>query len=111
MIIGFLEKNECSATFTEHFLCTQNFSISLVYMFTLICEGSFPFRRCQSAYREMSLIIISAIQLKGIQEVNILKWYFNHVEFFMVGLTLTNLFNKENKTSFQSHVYKYFNTL
>lgn len=44
MIIGFLEKNECSATFTEHFLCTQNFSISLVYMFTLICEGSFPFR-------------------------------------------------------------------
>ena len=44
MIIGFLEKNECSATFTEHFLCTQNLSISLVYMFTLICEGSFPFR-------------------------------------------------------------------
>lgn len=59
----------------------------------------------------MSLIIISAIQLKGIQEVNILKWYFNHVEFFIAGLILTNLFNKENKTSFQSHVYKYFNTL
>ena len=59
----------------------------------------------------MSLIIISAIQLKDIQEVNILKWYFNHVEVFIVGLILTNLFNKENIASFQSHVYKYFNTL